>query len=366
MDVDQGSLRAQLASVEPRLLPADRALAVLRALSDTLFPLHASGQAHGCFGPENVEVAGATVTLAGGETAPAYVAPELRDGGEPSPAGDAYSFATIAHELLAGGLPTFAEDGTAVPITQAHPGFPAFAGEAIARSLQPDPAARPLPKVLMTLLQVVPADRWPAASQPEHQPEPAQPEPQPEPVVEHEPVVVDEESAGSAEPAREPAPAIANEEWHSTFAAAHEVPAIEWQSQDDPTRPSDEVPRIGWAPDADPDAAEEEPAARRTSDPGYLHDFVHALRPQAEVPAIEPLGEAIPVEQIEHRPGRRSRRKYKERSPDRIQKIVLVLILLALIACGAAWALTHQDSPQYDPKLQGASLSLVHPAATRT
>ena len=365
-----GSLRAVLEAEEPRLLPPDRALGILGALSDTLFPLHAAGRAHGGIGPGSIEVDGDTATLGDGPDGTpeeTFLAPELRTGGEPTPATDAYAYAALAHLLLAGDAPAFEGDGTPLPVAARHPGFPAFAGEAIARGLQTDPAARPLPKVLFTLLRVVPVDRWPASSQPE--PEPvaeAQPEPeQPEPVVE--------------EAAQDPSPdPLEHDEWQAALAPAQDVPAIEWQPDADPTRPSDEVPSIDWAheqgpaqheiliADLEPITDTREQPAVRVDDATFLHDFMDALRAPADVPSIEPLDQSIPEEQLEHRPGRRVRRKHHERSPERMQKVVLVLILLALIAVGAAWALTHKDGPRYDPSLQGASLSLVQPAPART
>ncbi|GAB4009758.1 serine/threonine-protein kinase [Nocardioides ultimimeridianus] len=383
-----GSLRALLDAEEPRLLPPERALAILGALSDTLFPVHAAGRAHGAFSPETLRidsgVDGDTVTMTDEAPDAAYLAPEVRDGGEPTPAVDAYAFAALAHLLLAGDAPAFEGDGTPLPVAARHPGFPAFAGEAIARGLQKDPASRPLPKVLFTLLRVVPVDRWPASSQPE----PVVEEPLVEQPVVEEPVaaeqVVEEHHVGepvAAEAAAEeiaPQPSpdpLEHHEWHAAFAPVQDVPSIDWRADEDPTRPSHEVPAIDWA--HTDEAAEEAPEvesatdtreqpAIRVDDATFLHDFMDALRAPADVPSIEPLDHAIPEEQLEHRPGRRVRRKHHERSPERTQKVVLVLILLVLIAVGAAWALTHKDGPRYDPKLQGASLVLSHPAPART
>ncbi|GAB3861391.1 hypothetical protein GCM10028801_25480 [Nocardioides maradonensis] len=391
-----GSLRALLDAEGPRLLPADRALGILGALSDTVFPLHASGQAHGGISPDNVLVDGDTATLgdgADGTPDDTFLAPEIRAGGEPSPAADAYAYAALAHLLLAGDAPAFEGDGTPLPVPARHPGFPAFAGEAIARGLQKDPAARPLPKVLFTLLRVVPVDRWPASSQPEpDQPDqPDQPAPEavdapatepeqppvveevaPAPVVEEPAAAVSDEAPDAEvvpEPSADPlADPLDQHEWHAAIAPAQDVPAIDWRHGQDPTRPSDEVPAIDWSrlPEPEPLTDTREQPVVPTDDATFLHDFMDALRAPAEVPSIEPLDRAIPEGQLEHRPGRRVRRRRHERSPERTQKVVLVLILLVLIAVGAVWALTHKDGPRYDPSLQGASLSLVQPAPART
>jgi hypothetical protein len=139
--LETGTLRALKAAEAPHLLSPKRSLAILRAVSDSLFPLHAAGVAYGAFGPDSVLVDADGARLAPEPTYDEkYAAPELRAGGQPTPASDAFAYAMLAHRMLAGDEPLFGRDGVPLPITDHHPGFPAFAAEAIARALQPDPA----------------------------------------------------------------------------------------------------------------------------------------------------------------------------------------------------------------------------------
>lgn len=426
--LEQSTLRALLAAEAPGLLPAARSLAVLAGVSDALFPVHASGAGYGPLGPDSV-LLGDTVGLAT-ETVPdeEYAAPELREGGDPTPASDAYAYAALALRLLGGAAPAFDAENRPQPVGEVVPGFPAFAGEAIARALQPDPTIRPLPKVLFTLLKVVPVDRWPASRPADAPAAPGTASDEP-PAVQPAPLLIDHTAAEPVEqPGEQPAaetaaatrakapdtvetPIVTDDdiptvppaapshrgEWRDALGATHEVPTIGWSHADlaedhavpdigwshadlaednavpdigwtadaDPTRPSGDVPAIDWsAEEAEGDhepyvieADDAQPSVRFSGDFALVHD--------GDVPEIEPLDEAIPASDVEHRPGRRSRRKKRERSPDRTQKLVLVLVLLILIVVGVAYALLHKDSPKYDPRLQGASRTLSHVVAVR-
>jgi hypothetical protein len=283
--LETGTLRALKAAEAPDLLSPARSLAILRAVSDSLFPLHAAGRAYGVFGPDSVLVDADGARLAEQPAYDeAYAAPEVRAGGEPTPASDAYSYAALAHRLLAGDAPAFGADGMPLPIAEQHPGFPAFAGEALARALQPDPAKRPLPKVLDTLLQVVPIDRWPAAFE-RAAVDPAARVPEDEAVLGNTddattPPAGDDtvdttdttdtadETQATRESAREAdgVRQARDEEFRRALAPQHPVPDIEWSHRGeeetdsralidwtadaDPTRPSHEVPEIRWTPRA--------------------------------------------------------------------------------------------------------------------
>ncbi|GAB2970569.1 protein kinase family protein [Nocardioides montaniterrae] len=290
--MEQGTLRELKADDGTDALSAKRSLAILRAVSEALFPMHAAGSAYGAFGPDSIIIDGDNVRLADTATYDEkYAAPELRAGGEPTPASDAFSYASLAHRLLAGDAPAFDPRGVPLPIVERHPGFPAFAAEAITRALQVDPAKRPLPKVLDTLLQVVPIDRWPAtADRVIPTPEPAA---APEPAVDQAAQRPARDLAGdarSADQIREER----NEEFRRALSPGHAVPRIawnpadhsaqsdsrpliDWTATDDPTRPSHEVPEIRWSP-----------KALHGGDP--LTDEL----PVVEGPApVDPIGEAI-------------------------------------------------------------------------
>jgi len=122
-----------------------------------LAALHAADIAHGDVKPENlwVAAAGGLKLLdvgTGQDTTPLYAAPEVGDGGTPTPAADLYAAATVAWEMLSGRLPFDATDAaelvarkrTRTPPTLAAAGttVPDAVEAWFARALAGEPAAR--------------------------------------------------------------------------------------------------------------------------------------------------------------------------------------------------------------------------------
>ncbi len=114
-------------SLEDRLqkgpLGRERALSILRQIAAALSHLHRLGIVHQDVKPANVFLRGETAKLGDFGVAktredrspleragsPFYMAPELFQGGEGTPASDAYSFGVLAYELLTGKRPFYGE-----------------------------------------------------------------------------------------------------------------------------------------------------------------------------------------------------------------------------------------------------------------
>lgn len=119
-------------------MPRDRALLLLRQIADALLYLHRLGIVHQDVKPANVFLKGEVAKLGDFGAAktreektpleragsPFYMAPELFQGAEASPASDAYSFGVMAYELLGGRRPFRGEsyeELLAAHLTQAPP-----------------------------------------------------------------------------------------------------------------------------------------------------------------------------------------------------------------------------------------------------
>jgi predicted Ser/Thr protein kinase len=143
-----------------------------------VFVLPAGGAKLGDFGLARITGDSAAFRTAAGLVTgtPAYLAPEVAAGGEPDLRSDAYSFAVLAYEVLAGRLPfdagsiyaLMAAHADAVPAAPSAlvAGFPPEAEAALLAGLAKDPAARPLPADLVARLDAVPPQRWPGEVHP--------------------------------------------------------------------------------------------------------------------------------------------------------------------------------------------------------
>jgi hypothetical protein len=117
-----------------RGLDPGHALALAGQVAAALAPEHARGFAHGAVEPANVQLEGDRAWLSGAGRAPedpAYAAPELRGGGEPTPRSDVYGLAAVVAAALPGHPPS-RRDAVPGPV-----------GEALARGLARDPRDRP-------------------------------------------------------------------------------------------------------------------------------------------------------------------------------------------------------------------------------
>ena len=144
-------------------LPIERALRMARELCTGLGAAHDQGVLHRDLKPANVMIDGlghvrimdfgiavAKSDAAGVRPAgtPAYMAPELFEGGEASVKSDIYSLGVVLYEMVTGKLPHSAAEGTDSSVTAA---LPAAATETVTpqlervirRCLAPDPQDRP-------------------------------------------------------------------------------------------------------------------------------------------------------------------------------------------------------------------------------
>ncbi|GAA3814077.1 hypothetical protein [Nocardioides panacisoli] len=104
------------------------------------------------------------VSEADGPLPPARVLPLLRQLADQIGEGpaDAFGFATVAYHALTG-IDPFAEGpDRARPVTDALPGFPDAAGDALMLALSPDRSARPAPGAMVAALDAA----WPAYDEP--------------------------------------------------------------------------------------------------------------------------------------------------------------------------------------------------------
>lgn len=177
-------------------LSAHQALTVLRDVADALRLMAERGLVHRDIKPSNVFVlptgraklgdfglARAVADDAGFRTVgapagtPAYFPPEVSSGDtEATIESDAYSFAVMVYEVLAGSRPITAPDAISMitahwtqpprPVTDALPGFPLAVAPVLMNALAKKPAGRPLPHELMAALEAVPADEWPTNDRP--------------------------------------------------------------------------------------------------------------------------------------------------------------------------------------------------------
>ncbi|MHB1225666.1 MAG: serine/threonine-protein kinase, partial [Gemmatimonadaceae bacterium] len=153
-------------------LPLARAEAVLRDVGHALAAAHAHGIVHRDVKPENIHIehggnralladfGAATplrgdlrLTIAGMSIGtPGYMAPELIDGGDATPASDVYGLGLVAWEMLTGRAPwegdslfavlTFRKQGRLADLDAVRDDVPPTVAAAIAGALHPDPARR--------------------------------------------------------------------------------------------------------------------------------------------------------------------------------------------------------------------------------
>jgi len=114
----------------------------LRAIARVLDAAHAAGAVHGALHPSKVIVLDTDTSVVAGTTAVLpYAAPELGEGGAPTPATDQYSLAAIAYEWLFG-RPIDHPADRAVEV-RTMPGVDRAAlSKAFTRALAPDPRDR--------------------------------------------------------------------------------------------------------------------------------------------------------------------------------------------------------------------------------
>ncbi len=147
-----------LASLLRRIgrLPIEKALPVARELCAGLGAAHDQGVLHRDLKPANVMIDGLGhsrimdfgIAVAKSDTAsassagtPAYMAPELLDGGEASVASDIYSLGVVLHEMVTGKLPR--APGGWTDSSSAPDGIEPQLERVIRRCLAPDPHDRP-------------------------------------------------------------------------------------------------------------------------------------------------------------------------------------------------------------------------------
>ncbi len=177
-------------------LPPRQALPILRDVAQALRVMGARGLVHRDIKPSNVFVLpdgsaklgdfglarpmladGGFRTTGAPAGTPAYFPPEVSSGeAEATLESDAYSFAVMVYEVLAGARPINALDAISLitahwtqpptPVTDVMPGFPPVPADLLMRALAKQPAGRPLPHDLMDALDAVPAEQWPTNARP--------------------------------------------------------------------------------------------------------------------------------------------------------------------------------------------------------
>lgn len=170
-DLVRGETLEALLGRGHRLDGAD-ALRLAMALADALAAIHERGLVHGDVKPANVMIrgdgepvlmdfgaateAGAALAVAG---SPIVMAPELFDGGAPSPAADVYSLGALLHRVLAGRYPVEGDSFEALAGEHGRRRAPALDAvprlfRALLRAcLAPDPWLRPSASALVSLLR---------------------------------------------------------------------------------------------------------------------------------------------------------------------------------------------------------------------
>ncbi|HUL02234.1 MAG TPA: protein kinase [Gemmatimonadales bacterium] len=153
--VEGSTLRALLA--REGAFSLHRTVQLLRDILGALAHAHTAGVPHGDLKAENVLVADgraflvdtgmvdavARVLEGGIEAAtaalcaPAYLAPERRDGGGTAPTDDVFAVGVLVHEMMTGHLPLPEDD----PLDEVRT-LPSWFAELVRRCLAPDPAAR--------------------------------------------------------------------------------------------------------------------------------------------------------------------------------------------------------------------------------
>ena len=186
---------------ERRVSPAE-AIDILRPVADALDHAHAQGVVHRDVKPANILVATSGAELADLGIAhalestritahgsvvgtPAYMAPEMLQGGDPAPAADVYALAAVAYEMLAGRparrgrnqLEIIDALRTPVPdLREAWPDAPPAAVDVLRRALADDPAERPAgATALVEELATALSPPEPAPTRPVPKPAPATP-----------------------------------------------------------------------------------------------------------------------------------------------------------------------------------------------
>lgn len=178
MEYARGRTLADVLTAGP--MPADKALVVLADVADALHTASAREVVHGGLKPSDVFVTPNGHAKVGGfglnrlaEVAPVdptRVAPEIAQGGAAGDHSDAYAFAVLAREVLAGRR---AQDTQLAPglgrkdalkPSPIPPGFPAAAASALKAGMTRDPAKRISPTELVRRLATVDPEAWPPAA----------------------------------------------------------------------------------------------------------------------------------------------------------------------------------------------------------
>ena len=132
------------------------------------------------------------VSEADGPLPPARVLPLLRQLAEEIGDGpaDAFGFATVAYHALTGSDPFAEGPDRARPVTEALPGFPESAADALMLALAGDRSARPAPGVMIAALDAA----WPAYDDPAvtEEPDPVADAAEPADPADEEPPVAEE------------------------------------------------------------------------------------------------------------------------------------------------------------------------------
>jgi hypothetical protein len=188
MELIEGKTYSELIKEQGPLSPEEAALVGAR-LCEALAAIHHAGFIHGDIKAQNVmrQVGGRIVlmdlssgsrrtgaphldALAATSGTPLYMAPEVLDGGPPTPQSDIYSLGVLLYYLVTGRLPVEARtldelrralrSGQRAVLLDARPDVPRHFAEAIESALDPDPARRPAsPGRLEELLRDAPVSK---------------------------------------------------------------------------------------------------------------------------------------------------------------------------------------------------------------